>query len=51
VEAKYGLRRSYLYELLRQGDVLSKSIVQPGRRRGKRLFDLKSIEEFLDRHN
>ncbi len=44
-----GFSRSKLYDLYSQGKIDSKSIREPGQVRGTRLFNLKSILDFIDR--
>ena len=43
-----GFSRSKLYELDAKGRILSRSIREPGQIRGTRLFNLKSILDFID---
>lgn len=43
-----GFSRSKLYELEASGKIISKSIREPGQVRGTRLFNLKSILEFIE---
>lgn len=43
-----GFSRSKLYELEAAGKIISKSIRAPGQIRGTRLFNLKSILDFID---
>jgi hypothetical protein len=43
-----GISRSKLYELDKKGKILSRSIREPGQIRGTRLFNLKSILDFID---
>ena len=43
-----GFSRSKLYDLERKGKILSRSIREPGQIRGTRLFNLKSILDFID---
>ena len=47
VHARFGIRRSLLYELHNGGLVMSVSLRRRGRSRGKRLFSVDSIREFL----
>jgi hypothetical protein len=47
VEARYSIRRSLLYELHKGGDIKSVSLRRRGQSRGKRLFSVDSIREFL----
>lgn len=43
-----GFSRSKLYELEGKGKITSKSIREPGQVRGTRLFNLKSILDFIE---
>lgn len=43
-----GFSRAYLYELKDRNLIISKSIRAPGRLRGVRLFNLKSILDYID---
>ena len=47
VEARFSIRRSLLYELHKGGDIKSVSLRRRGQSRGKRLFSVDSIREFL----
>jgi len=47
VEARFSIRRSLLYELHNGGHIQSVSLRRRGRARGKRLFSVNSIREFL----
>jgi len=47
VQARFGIKRSLLYELLNEGVVLSASLRRRGQSRGKRLFSVDSIRQFL----
>jgi hypothetical protein len=47
VEVRFSIRRSLLYELHNGGHIKSVSLRRRGRSRGKRLFDVRSIREFL----
>ena len=47
VERVYGIRRPLLYRLCNEGCITSVSLRRRGAQRGKRLFSLKSIDEFL----
>jgi hypothetical protein len=49
VEARFSIRRSLLYELHNGGHIRSVSLRRKGRERGKRLFSVDSIREFLAR--
>jgi hypothetical protein len=44
----YPFRRSHLYELMRMKAVRSFLMIAPGARRGQRLIDRYSLEEYLD---
>lgn len=43
-----GLSRTYLYKLATDRKIVSKSICEPGKLRGCRLFHLKSILDYID---
>jgi len=43
----FGLTRSHLYQLWGEGKIRSVSLRQPGKIKGRRLFDCASIREFL----
>jgi hypothetical protein len=45
-----GFCRSKLYQLSRDGHIRSVSIRQPGQVKGTRLFQLKSILDFIERN-
>jgi hypothetical protein len=47
VEARFSIRRSLLYELHNGGHIKSVSLRRKGHLRGKRLFDVRSVREFL----
>jgi hypothetical protein len=47
VEARFSIRRSLLYELDGSGDIKSVSLRRRGQSRGKRLFSVDSIRQFL----
>jgi len=47
VEGRFSIRRSLLYELHNGGHVKSVSLRRRGQSRGKRLFSVESIREFL----
>ena len=47
VQARFGIKRSLLYALLSEGLVRGVSLRLRGRTRGKRLFAVDSIREFL----
>jgi len=49
-ETYTGLTRSYLYQAAAQGLIRTVSIREPGKERGCRLFHLRSILEFIERH-
>jgi len=49
-ETYTGLTRSFLYQLAAQGLIRTVSIREPGKERGCRLFHLRSILEFIERH-
>jgi hypothetical protein len=43
-----GFSRSKLYELQSEGKIISRSIREPGQIKGTRLFNLRSILEFIE---
>ena len=47
VEGRFSIRRSLLYELHNGGHIKSVSLRRRGQCRGKRLFDVCSIRQFL----
>jgi hypothetical protein len=47
VEGRFSIRRSLLYELHNGGHIKSVSLRRRGRSRGKRLFSVDSIRQFL----
>jgi hypothetical protein len=47
VQARFSIRRSLLYELHNDGHIKSVSLRRRGQSRGKRLFAVDSIREFL----
>jgi hypothetical protein len=47
VEARFGLKRSLLYALLTDGSIRGVSLRRRGQMKGKRLFDVASIRDFL----
>jgi hypothetical protein len=47
VEGRFSIRRSLLYELHNGGHIKSVSLRRRGQSRGKRLFSVHSIREFL----
>jgi len=47
VQARFSIKRSLLYELLGDGVIRSVSLRRRGQSRGKRLFAVDSIREFL----
>lgn len=48
LERKFGIRRSTAYNLVRDGVIRSVSLRRRGRTRGKRLFDVASVRDFLN---
>ncbi len=48
VEARFSIRRSLLYELHYGGHIKSVSLRRRGQVRGKRLFSVASLREFLN---
>lgn len=51
VEHFSGLSRPYLYDLALKGLIVSRSVTQPGKIRGCRLFHLPSILKFIEDSN
>jgi len=47
VEGRFSIRRSLLYELHNRGHIKSVSLRRRGQSRGKRLFSVASIRDFL----
>ena len=47
LEKKFGIRRSTAYNLLKDGVIRGVSLRRRGRTRGKRLFDVQSVREYL----
>jgi hypothetical protein len=47
LEAGWGIKRSLAYQLLADGKIRGVSLRRRGRCRGKRLFDVDSVREFL----
>jgi hypothetical protein len=47
VEGRFSIRRSLLYELHNDGHIKSVSLRRRGQSRGKRLFSVDSIRQFL----
>jgi hypothetical protein len=47
LEAGWGIKRSLAYQLLADGAIRSVSLRRRGRVRGKRLFDVASVRDFL----
>jgi hypothetical protein len=48
VQELFGIRRGLAYHLADTGAIKSFSLKEPGERRGKRLFSVPSIREFLN---
>ena len=46
----FGIRRSYLYKLIRLGRIKSCSLRDPGARTGVRLIHLESLRTYLHSH-
>ena len=49
LERIFGIRRSLAYELIKRNAIRSVSLRKRGALRGKRLFDVQSVREFLHR--
>ncbi len=47
LEYRFGIRRSLAYELIKRNAIRSVSLRKRGSIRGKRLFDVQSVREFL----
>jgi hypothetical protein len=50
VRPRYGIGRSLLYELMREGKIKSVCLRREGRATGMRLVSARSIEEFIASH-
>ncbi len=50
VRARYGLGRSFLYELIAEGKVRSVSLRRNGRATGCRLISARSLENWIESH-
>src|SRR6478736_5485988 len=48
VRGFFGLKQSHTYRLLAEGQIRAVSIRQRGKARGRRLFDVESIRQFLN---
>jgi hypothetical protein len=48
VRGFFGLKQSHTYRLLAEGQIRAVSIRQRGKTRGRRLFDVESIRQFLN---
>jgi predicted DNA-binding transcriptional regulator AlpA len=46
--ATYGISRTKLWQLQKQGKIRSVSLTEPGMARATRLFDAKSIEAYIE---
>ena len=47
LEEGWGIKRSLAYQLLGDGKIQAVSLRRPGKSRGKRLFSVDSVREFL----
>ncbi|MBT6168392.1 MAG: helix-turn-helix domain-containing protein [Verrucomicrobia bacterium] len=47
VQALYGLSRSKVFELIREGQVVAASLSSPGKSRGVRLISRESLDELI----
>jgi hypothetical protein len=47
LRSMFGIKRSLAYELLNAGEIRGVSLRREGRSRGKRLFDVASVCEYL----
>ncbi len=50
VRVIFGFSRAHLYQLIKEGKILSACIRRQGATRGRRLFDCSSIRDFLNKH-
>jgi hypothetical protein len=50
VQRLYGLKRGYLYNLIKEGKVRSVCLRKPGAKTGCRLIHLQSVRDFLLEH-
>lgn len=48
LEQRFGIRRSFAYELIARGAIRSVSLRKRGSLRGKRLFVVDSVREYLN---
>jgi hypothetical protein len=48
LQAIFGIRRTLAYDLLASGHIRSVSLRRPGHTRGKRLYLVKSVRDFLN---
>ena len=48
LQAIFGIRRTLAYDLLATGHIRSVSLRRPGHTRGKRLYLVKSVRDFLN---
>jgi hypothetical protein len=49
VTAKYGIGRGKIYELMKNGKIVAKTLVSKGRKRGRVLIDLSLLDHYLSR--
>ena len=47
IRLRFGIKRSLAYKLMNEGKIKSLSLTSDGKIRGKRLFEVKSVREFL----
>ena len=47
VQALYGLSRSKVFELIREGQVVAASLLSPGKSQGVRLISRESLDELI----
>jgi hypothetical protein len=48
LRANFGINRSYAYDLIDEGLIESKNVRRRGMQRGRRLFNVQSVRNFLD---
>jgi len=48
LQCMFGIRRSYAYHLVDEGVIKSVALKEPGEKRGKRLFHVGSVREYIE---
>jgi hypothetical protein len=48
LRANFGINRTYAYDLLDEGLIKSKNVRRRGMQRGRRLFNVESVRDFLN---